>query len=192
MLAYFLHLVAKGLHALAQGTPVDFAERDLHLHDRFDKTGVVNVVRGQRLPFTVMLSHVGDEKVSVQLRIEIARGVVGKGSRHHFAGMHNGSDTVLCGSRGDKLFHIACRHLHGMVMRLHHLLVSANQAQNRDAFGCRKRQVMAGTVHMVAINFPAQARTVRQTAFEHSCQITAPDIALEAQLFCAFTQPETL
>lgn len=77
-------------------------------------------------------------------------------------------------------------------MGFHHRFIPANQPQNGDTFRGRERQIMTGTVNVVAVNFFPQARAIRETTLKDGREVIPPDIALKTQGFRPFSQPEAL
>ena len=126
------------------------------LHDGFDKAGVMDIVRGQGFPFTRILRHIGYQEMGVQLRVEIARGIMRIGGCHHLAGVYDGRNAVFRVAGRDELLHIAGCHADGMVMCFHHFFIVADESQNGHALGSGKGQVMARTVDVLPVNLFTQ------------------------------------
>ena len=100
------------------------------------------------------LHHVGDYRMAVELRIEVARGVVAEGGGDDFLSAdapHPAGFRSLHAGLGGVLLDPGERRLHGAVVRLDDAVVAAHQGGDGDGFRGREGEVAAGTVEDFAV-----------------------------------------
>ena len=182
-----LDVVAEPGQRGGQLAPVERAEQ--HLRS-------VELFVGHAAPLVVLApDHVGDHGMGVELRIEIARGVVAEGggddlliSRPHHLPRHG----ILHPGLGDVFFDPRERRLHCPVMRLDDAGVAADQGRERHRLRRGEGEIAAGTVEDFPVLAPAPelgARTVRHLAFEDLPEDFRIDRPLEPEVLRALAEP---
>ena len=156
----------------------------------------VEALVGHRTPFPVpALHHVGEHRMGVQLRVEIARGVVTErggddllvARPRHFPGLR-----VLHPCLGGILLDPGQGRRHGAVVRLDDAAVAAGQGGDGDGLRSGESQVAAGTVQDLAVLAAAPelpAGAVRHLAFEDRPEGVGIDRPLQPELFGALAGP---
>ena len=109
--------------------------------------------------------HVGDHRVRVQLRVEVAARQVAEGRRDHAVGPHPRPATrlrVVAPGLEQLRLDEAQGGVHRLVVRLHHprarLGPRVDQRLQRDRLGCREGHVHAGPVLVLTVAKPPQAK----------------------------------
>ena len=182
-----LDIVAEPGETPRKLAPVERAEQ----HLRF----VEPLVR-HRAPLSVFgLDHVGNHRMGVERRVEVARGVVAEGGddgllvagAHHAAGLR-----ILHAGLGDVPLEPGEGARDGPVVGVHDAGIAADQADERDRFGGREGEVAARPVRYLAV-FPDAPETlpgpVGHMAFEHGAEDLGLDRAFEAELGRAAAGP---
>ncbi|MCW0345818.1 hypothetical protein NB703_003911 [Pantoea ananatis] len=174
-----------------QRTAVKLAKLHLVFVNRLNEPGSVDVVGGQGFPFAFMFGDVHHNGVGVNLRIEVARGVMREQRGHHLAGRFDAGNAVSGIPHAYQVFNHPQRLFHRLVVCLQQAFVASGQYQHGDAFRGGKRQVMSRTVDVRALHLFAQLRSVGELAVQHVRKRLQVNLAFQAQLARALTQPLT-
>ena len=156
----------------------------------------VEALVGHRAPFPVLaLHHVGDYRMAMELRIEVARGVVAEGGGDDFLSAdapHPAGFRILHPCLCGVLLDPGQRRLHGAVVRLDDAVVAAHQGGDGDGFRGREGEVAAGPVEDFAVLAAAAepgVRAVRHLAFEDRPKSVRIDRTLQPELFRPLADP---
>ena len=188
-----LDAVAERLQLLCQLAPVNHADELLAPVERLVGHGAPLAGPGRSPVFA--LHHVGDHRVGMELRVEIARDLVAEGGGHHLlaAGMHQQSSLRGLHAGPDRrLLQPRKRALHRGIVRGHDGCVVAHQGGQGDRFRGGEREVASGAmIDRPILPRPSQpaAGSVRHRAFEDVCEDVGVDVSAQPQRLGALAGP---
>ena len=191
MLAGDLHLKAHRLDVLAQGVAVYLPERQLVVEHVFAKPGIhVGGITAQRPPFSFGPGGIEHQRVGVQLRVELAGGVVGVEGGHDVAGGLGARDPLGHDAGAGQRLDFLHGDGHGAVVGLEKALVPRDQGHHRDGLGGGEGQIIAGAVGLLAIDDARELGAVGEFALGHGIEGGTLDGSTESQALGPLANPD--